>query len=190
MQNINYIISLNSLPGFVKTCPRCKSEFFENSGCFRVNANGKKLDIWLICRCAHCKSIWNMSVYERINRIALDETEYFAYLSNDKNLVLRHVFDPAFLQKNHAVLDLEHIGLSINAAPPDDSGAVVSIQCEYPLPISAERMIASVLRVSLSRVRRMQESQLLTFAGNLRKTKTGRGFCFVLSDGWQMKNPL
>ena len=179
-------LKLASYPRFLKTCPRCKCTSYENSGCFRVNANGKRLDIWLICRCEHCKTIWNLPVYERVDRVALPADDLSGYFSNDPALILRHVLDPAFLQKNRAVLDLDNLDLSLQGdLPPEGAAAEVQIKSDYPLPVPVGKAIALVLGVSLSRVRRMQETGDLRFDGDPRKAKTGYGFAFTLADGWR-----
>ena len=47
-------------------CGGCgKKQPFVNTGKFRVNANGSRLDVWLIFRCSKCKHSWNLTVYER-----------------------------------------------------------------------------------------------------------------------------
>ncbi len=49
-----------------RRCGGCgKKQEFVNSGKFRVNANGKNVDVWLIFRCKKCKHSWNMTIYER-----------------------------------------------------------------------------------------------------------------------------
>ena len=186
MQSHIVTLMLGALPRFEKVCPRCGSAFYENSGCFRVNANGKRLDIWLVCRCEHCKSIWNLSVAERINQTALDPKDYQKYLKNDGSFVLKHVFDPAFLANNRAVLNLDSIELSLSGdCPQKNEACEVTVSCTYPLPLPTGRIIAQILDVSLSRARRMQISGTLIFPGDLRKTKVGQGFCFTLKKGWQ-----
>ena len=185
MQSCSCELVLASLPRFLKTCPRCHCATYENSGSFRVNANGKRLDIWLICRCEHCKTIWNLSIYERVDRTALAAEDLSGYFANDVSLIMRHVFDPAFLQRNRAMLDLDGLNLSLKGdLPPEGTAAEIRIKSDYPLPIPVGRAIALVLSVSLSRVRRMQETGEIQFEGDLRKTKTGFGFSFILSKGW------
>lgn len=46
-----WIVTPQRLPAVIRRCPKCgqKTEF-ENSGRFRVNANGRLLDVWLIYR--------------------------------------------------------------------------------------------------------------------------------------------
>lgn len=186
MQSCFCELTLASLPRLMKTCPRCKCAVYENSGCFRVNANGKRLDIWLICRCEHCKTIWNLSVYERVDRAALDDADLSGYFANDASLAFRHIFDPAFLQKNRAVLDLDHIDIICHGTiPPEGSAVQIHLTCAYPLPVPAGRAIALTLGVSLSRVKKMQQCGMLQFNGDLRKTKTDFGFSFILALNWQ-----
>ena len=186
MQSCTCELVLASLPRFLKTCPRCKCETYDNSGCFRVNANGKRLDIWLICRCTHCKTIWNLSIYERVDRAVLTADDLSGYFANDESMNLRHVFHSTFLQKNNAVLDLDHLDLTPQGEiPPEGASVEMRVKCAYPLPVPAGRAIALVLGVSISRVRRMQETGELLFDGDPRKTKTEYGFTFTLAAGWR-----
>ncbi|NLI54610.1 MAG: DUF1062 domain-containing protein [Clostridiales bacterium] len=186
MQTISCTLRLNALPRFVKPCPRCGHPYFENSGCFRINANGKLLDIRLVCRCENCKTIWNLTVCKRKDRKLLDPQAYREYLENDENRVLLHVFDPAFLANNRATLDLDHLDFCIcGESPREREAAQVTFSSAYLLPLPAGDVAARILGVSRSRVRRMHEAGTLAFSGDLRQTKTAFGFRFILAEGWQ-----
>lgn len=52
----------------IRNCAGCgeKSDYI-NTERFRVNANGNKIDVWLIYQCEKCKYTYNLTVYERIN---------------------------------------------------------------------------------------------------------------------------
>ncbi len=190
MYTLDWTIYVRTLPRFQKHCPRCGSAYFVNSGRFRVNANGKKLDIWLVSRCEHCKTIWNLSVFERIDRATLTNADYLGYLENNAALVLRHVFDPAFCAKNRAVLDLHTLDYAIiGALPCAGEAARVEAHCEYPLPLPVDQVISSVLGLSLSRVRRLYEARMLSMDADPRKIKSGTGFTFTLSKGWEHSEP-
>jgi hypothetical protein len=55
-----------AFPAALKSCPRCDARRrFHSSDQFRVNASGRKLDVWLIYRCERCDFIWNRTVEER-----------------------------------------------------------------------------------------------------------------------------
>ncbi|MFC0803867.1 DUF1062 domain-containing protein [Ensifer sp. P24N7] len=40
---------------------------FESSNKIRLNANGRKLDAWLIYKCSTCDRTWNRPIFERRN---------------------------------------------------------------------------------------------------------------------------
>ena len=55
-------------PLAVRRCRRCdRARPFRSSGRFRVNANGRRLDIWLVYRCTACEASWNRPVHERVD---------------------------------------------------------------------------------------------------------------------------
>jgi len=68
MKIINLDIQYISTPPAIKHCKKCgrKTEYV-CSGLFRVNAQRKYLDIWLIYKCSDCDCTWNMTIYSRIN---------------------------------------------------------------------------------------------------------------------------
>lgn len=82
-------------------CGGCgKKQPFVNSRRFRVNANGNRVDVWLIFRCAKCKHSWNLTIYERRSPGRIDPEEYGKFLDNDADLADRYGSDPAFLRCN------------------------------------------------------------------------------------------
>lgn len=86
-------------------CGGCgKKQEFTNSGKFRVNANGNRVDVWLIYRCKKCKHSWNLTVYERVRASKLRQDECELFLDNDYELALKYGNDTAFLKRNGAEL--------------------------------------------------------------------------------------
>ncbi len=91
---------INSIKILYK-CSGCgKKMHFVNTGRFRVNANGNKVDIWLIYRCAKCKNSLNLTIYERRKPNHILQEEYRRFLENDKDLALQYGNDKAFLKRN------------------------------------------------------------------------------------------
>lgn len=86
-------------------CGGCgKKQEFINSGKFRVNANGNRVDVWLIYRCKKCKHSWNLTIYERVKPSRLEQEEYELFLANDDALAAVYGNDISFLKRNNAEL--------------------------------------------------------------------------------------
>ncbi|MFR2486546.1 MAG: DUF1062 domain-containing protein [Hungatella sp.] len=76
-----------AVPTVRRNCSKCKEKReFINSMKFRVNANGKNVDVWLIYRCEKCSTTWNMSIFERSPVSAIPEEEYAGFQANDRLL--------------------------------------------------------------------------------------------------------
>ncbi len=96
--------SLREIRVFHK-CGGCgKKREFENSGKFRVNANGNSVDVWLIYRCKKCKHSWNLTIYERTRPGKIPAELFEAFQENDEETALRYGSNAAFLKKNNAEL--------------------------------------------------------------------------------------
>ena len=93
-------------PPSIRAYHRCggcgKKQEFVNSGRFRINANGDRLDVWLIYRCKKCKHSWNLTVYERVRTSKIPPDLYDLFLENDEETAARYGSDVAFLKRNHA----------------------------------------------------------------------------------------
>lgn len=73
---------------------------FVNTGKFRVNANGDRIDVWLIYQCEKCKHSLNLTVYERTKPNRISREEYQLFLDNDMALAAKYGNDKAFLKRN------------------------------------------------------------------------------------------
>lgn len=93
-------------PASIKVYHRCggcgKKQEFINSGKFRVNANGNRVDVWLIYRCKKCKHSWNLTIYERVRPSKIAPEDYIRFLENDWELALAYGQELSFLKKNRA----------------------------------------------------------------------------------------
>jgi hypothetical protein len=185
MLQIHWVVFVDALPCYYKKCTRCGGERFENSGTFRVNANGKQLDVWLVCRCMECKSTWNLSVYERIGQNALGETTYVSLLRNDAPLAMQTAFERTLLARNHVQIDVASLVWRVcGENVPYGEAARVTVSSENDLPLPAIKVIARKLGLSSSCVKRLFTRGMLQFDGNLKKKETGRGFSFLLTQNW------
>src|SRR6478735_4032528 len=82
-------------------CSRCGgTRPFRSSGKVRLNANGKRLDAWLIYKCRDCDGSWNRPLFERRNVRDLDPETLGALETSASKWVERRAFDLADLKRS------------------------------------------------------------------------------------------
>ena len=141
----------------------CKTSF-KNTNRFRVNANGNKLDVWLIYQCSKCKHTKNLAIYERLNPAKIPQTEYQRYLANDEELALEYGTNSSFFRKNQVEVDNENIFYHYEnngdeQEPAFCEGDRIVIQNPYGLRIRPEKIAAEVLKVSRSRIKKLLDTK-------------------------------
>ena len=79
-----------------------------------MNANGNRVDVWLIYRCKKCKHSWNLTIYERVKPSKIAQEDYELFMENDYDLALKYGNNIEFLKKNNAEFKLRNTGRGIN----------------------------------------------------------------------------
>lgn len=157
----NYEIILKDLFQVIRSCPKCgRKTRFQNTKKFRINANGNKLDIWLIYQCAECKHTLNLAIYERQKVSAIPGEEYQRFLDNDEQLAETLGKRIQLFRKNKADIDIDRVNYDF-VKLHESSGAGeqirITIKNPYGLKIRPEKHIAMVLGMSRSQVKRLLE---------------------------------
>lgn len=145
MRHIVWTICLQEKPVLRRYCKRCKSETdFICSDMFRVNAQRKTLDVWLIYKCDACDHTWNMPIYSRAKVSCVPETDLVGFEENDPDLVSTYAFD---------VQRLKQLSIKFKIPSYDIAGDVPSLLGEWSLTIENPALlplrIESVLRRKL-----------------------------------------
>lgn len=175
-----------------KNCPSCaRSRNFVSSGQIRLNANGKRLDAWLIYKCTHCDQTWNRPLLERkpVGQVSTAELE--AMQQSSPAWVRVHEFDTASL-KAHC-LDVHHaseftlVKKTQGSLPQNWSEIRLTVSCGLQTGLRLERVLCEGWRLSRSQLRKISESGSLIAearSGNvLRKPLRGSTSVKVLSEG-------
>jgi hypothetical protein len=138
-------------------CVDCRSESATvGPGRFRVNANGKLLDVWLLVRCVSCDRTSNLTVHERAPAGSFDPAELHGYHGNDRELVASTLLDPQLARRNHVTLDwTDAWRLDTPSEWTAEAWPVqVRVVFEDPVPVRPERLIAHGLGLSRNEVLR------------------------------------
>ena len=159
-----WVIRELGLPALVKACVSCRSARHHPTGKFRVNANGKLLDVWMLICCELCGRTSKIPLHERIYVQALDSERLLMFENNDRTMVRDLAMDGALAGKAAYQLDwsgtweLENDMLSCELEPEDPAPLKVIIRFELPVPIRVEKLLATGFGLSRSAVRGMVDS--------------------------------
>ena len=157
----------------IRNCPGCGVKTnYRNTKRFRVNANGNRLDVWLIYQCEKCKHTLNLTVYERQKATSIPKDEYQLFLNNDEEAAEKHGKNFQFFQKNRAEvamddINYEYVKLQESSSDPADEitcreQTLIHIRNPYELKIRPEKQIAKVLELSRSQVVKLLEQNAIT----------------------------
>jgi hypothetical protein len=124
-----------------------------------VNANGKRIDAWLIYKCTSCDNTWNRLVLERRHVSTIDPQLLSSLQANDPDLSRRLAFE-----KVGRKLNVEHFDdatvrkevVSASVRPPRR----LEIVCVVPemTGLRVDRLLSTELRLSRSRIQNMQDA--------------------------------
>jgi hypothetical protein len=129
-------------PRVLRRCPRCDAERpFASSDRFRVNAQKKRLDVWLIYRCETCEDTWNLTVHTRVTP---DDIGLTPYQDNDITLAWRCAFDARLLARAGACASWP-VPFTVEASA---LSGLVTIDMPHPVGVRLDRLAAVALGVS------------------------------------------
>ncbi len=147
-------------------CSGCgTSRPFQHSGRIRLNANGKRLDAWLIYKCATCDRTWNRPIFERRTVGSIKPAVLEALQANDADIIRHQAFDLTALRLRSGHVELSD-DVEIRKTPLSDepsSGATlqISIAVPYVTGLRLDRLLATELGLPRSRLEALQRSGAL-----------------------------
>lgn len=137
---------------------------FHCSNKIRLNANGRKLDAWLIYKCAACDKTWNRPLLERQNVRAIDPLLLVALQANDPDWVQAAAFDLDALRRLSQRVDEfpeVEVRKQLLRDPVDWDRLSIDLAVPFPAGVRLDRLLASELEVSRSKVHALHQSGLL-----------------------------
>ncbi|POF28750.1 DUF1062 domain-containing protein [Roseibium marinum] len=87
---IEWTILSHETPLTNRPCSRCRAiRPFASTGKFRLNANGSRLDAWLVFSCLACGKRWNKTLFERRPVKSISREQLEALQANDPQFAER-----------------------------------------------------------------------------------------------------
>ncbi|WP_438433893.1 DUF1062 domain-containing protein [Gorillibacterium sp. sgz500922] len=152
-------------PRVLTRCRRCKrsTEFYCSEN-FRMNAQQKTLDVWLIYRCTRCDSTWNREIVSRLHTDALDNELRKQFAANDRETAWRYAFE---IDRLRRLTDGVQTGipyrLELDHSLPEAGLFSLVLACAHPFELRLGKVLAELLGVSRSELERWAEAGRLRF---------------------------
>ncbi len=182
---MNWTVKPTGSPKLNKRCARCGCSHFISSNRFRVNANGSRIDVWLIWKCEHCKATWNMEILSRVKAGGIDKELYRRFLGNDEALALHYVLNKKTLGQNGVKVDSDTLVWEVDGEVAlIGCPAQITISTVVSRPVKACKVIARKLGISSGAVRRLAEDGLLVSNSDVFKGRLHSAVSFFLRAGW------
>ncbi|WP_306333434.1 DUF1062 domain-containing protein [Streptomyces sp. KL118A] len=181
----NWVVMPTCLPLVLRRCHACASERFRADGKFRVNANHKLIDAWLLALCTVCGETTKLTVLERKNVRSVRPELLDRMHANDPALAAELLQDPVLRRRNRIAVDWEG-AWRLDTGGPDRLDALdalgvidVSVRFAARIPVRPVRLIAEGCGLSRAGVERLIEEGKVVSAIRLNGKVSG-DFTFML----------
>ncbi|GLZ30360.1 hypothetical protein Lesp02_25490 [Lentzea sp. NBRC 105346] len=170
-----------ALPLVRRRCHVCASERFRASGKFRVNANHKVLDAWLLVLCTGCGDTAKLPLLERVHVRSVRPELLDRLHDNDAGLIAELLQDPVVQHRNRIALDWDNAWRLDTGGTDHLDREVIDISVRFAarIPVRPVRLIAEGCALSRAEVERLITDGKLVSAVRL-NSKISSDFTFTL----------
>ncbi len=170
---ITWEVKVKNTPLLIKKCSHCDSDRFYCSDKFRMNAQKKNIDVWLIYRCVKCDNTCNLTLLSRSKPDLIDKTLFHSFSMNDKDTAWKYAFSTEMERKNNLKLDYGSVEYEVipNTSLEDllnlsNEVIKIHIKCEFEFDLKLSSLIRRRFSLSANQVKRMFEDSIITISSN------------------------
>lgn len=166
-------IKVKNSPLLIKKCSHCDSERFYCSDKFRMNAQKKNIDVWLIYRCVKCDNTCNLTLLSRSKPDLIDKTLFHNFSMNDKKTAWKYAFSTGLERMNNMKLDygsveydvINNISIESIASITDD---MINIQIKYDseFNLKLSSLIRRCFALSANRLKQIFEQGIISISAD------------------------
>ncbi len=157
------------IPSIKKLCPKCRCNTFSCSGKFRVNAQKKNIDVWLIYKCENCNNTYNINILSRVKRESISSDIFEKFCKNDKNMVFDCSFNNRIIDKNKIKFDYTTLEYTISSSMKFEdilSGnhkfIKLTIEDNYGIKLKLSDIIKKYMNISSTQYKYLIAAEILT----------------------------
>jgi len=156
-------------------CSHCRMpRRFTCSGKFRANAQKKRIDVWLIYRCAACGDSWNLPIIARAAVTKIDAADLVRFMNNDQELAMQHAFDMQRLrchaQRIETCSDFSIAKTCASGHRSAPTRIAITLALRGSSHVRLDLLLSRELNLSRSRIARLAADGLL---GSVPETRKG-----------------
>ena len=170
---ITWEVKVKNTPLLIKKCSHCDSDRFYCSDKFRMNAQKKNIDVWLIYRCVKCDNTCNLTLLSRSKPDLINKTLFHSFSMNDKDTAWKYAFSTEMERKNNLRLDYGSVEYEVipNTSLEDllnlsNEVIKIHIKYEFEFDLKLSSLIRRYFSLSANQVKRMFEDGIITISGN------------------------
>ncbi|OQP85030.1 hypothetical protein BTR14_16825 [Rhizobium rhizosphaerae] len=159
---------------------------FETTGKIRLNANGRKLDAWLIYACTSCEKTWNRPIFERQPLRAIEPSLLARLQANDPELARAESFNLDALRRKALRIE-EYADVAIDKQVVDEmprwTRIEIAMVAPHPVDLRLDRLLARELPLSRSGLPELERQGRLRIApsrGGALRRRIGQGLVVIL----------
>jgi len=168
-----WAVSPNNTPLLKKSCSHCDSKQFYCSEKFRINAQKKNVDVWLIYRCVKCDSTYNLTIFSRTRPTAIDSILFNKFQNNNTELAWKYAFSEEMRKKNKVEADLTTVSyaLQYDQISSDElqslNKRILTFEVDYPFDfqLRLSSLIRTCLNLSSRQLDQLITQEAITIAG-------------------------
>ncbi|RDU24595.1 DUF1062 domain-containing protein [Anaerosacchariphilus polymeriproducens] len=170
LRKIEYTIIPEESFKILRNCSSCGCKtLFENTNSFRVNANGNKIDVWLIYQCIKCKHTNNLTIYKRCRPDTLIKEDYEGYLNNSSKLAFEYGTNNRFFARNRVEIDWSKVkyivrcnnDMQVGTENCFYKGDILVVNNSYALKIRRDKVISEILNITRSRLKELEKAGII-----------------------------
>ena len=152
-----------NLPCVIRHCSKCNRKMsFYCSQKFRVNSNQLRADIWLIYKCSKCDTTWKLTLIRGVKPADLPIDLFEKFTNNDTDLAKKYAFDRQLLKQNDCEIDYSGVDYHVEGVDSIIFPLRVSIESLYFFDLKLSTLLANILDISVSSVRKLVDGGMIT----------------------------